>query len=199
MNPPDNEWSLIIFNILGDLSVGAFIALGLAHFLMSANREPASGRSAQHARPAGPRPDPRAGDAGCFWSCGQSGERAFNMLRNLDTSWLAREVAAYGAFLVVGGAFGVLQAACLLPERIQNRIPQGLRNIMPTVRILLAWVAAILGIIFVFCAAMIYYDPRLASRQTAWANPIPSFCSSSTPVCSASWRWESALSAITHG
>jgi len=41
---------------------------------------------------------------------------------------------------------------------------------MPRVRILLAWAAAIFGILFVYSAAMIYFDPRLASRQTGWAH-----------------------------
>lgn len=169
MNPPDNEWSLIIFNILGDLSVGAFIALGIAHFYAARKTtlEQADLLSTRALLAIGPILV--LGMAAVFGHVGNP-ERVFNMLRNLDTSWLAREVAAYGVFLVLGGIFALMQAVCLLPASVQARIPQGLRNIMPRVRILFAWGAAIFGILFVYSAAMIYFDPRLASRQTGWAH-----------------------------
>lgn len=169
MNPPDNEWSLIIFNILGDLSVGAFIALGIAHFYASrkASLRQADILSTRALLALGPILV--LGMLAVFGHVGNP-ERVFNMLRNLDTSWLAREVAAYGVFLVVGGLFAILQAISLLPQKQQERLPQGFRNILPRLRIVLAWIAAIFGILFVYSAAMIYYDPRLASRQTGWAH-----------------------------
>ncbi len=169
MNPPDNEWSLIIFNILGDLSVGAFIALGIAHFYAARKTtlEQADLLSTRALLAIGPILV--IGMLAVFSHVGNP-ERVFNMLRNLDTSWLAREVAAYGIFLVLGAIFAVMQAVCLLPASVQARIPQGLRDIMPRVRILFAWGAAIFGILFVYSAGMIYFDPRLASRQTGWAH-----------------------------
>lgn len=169
MNPPDNEWSLIIFNILGDLSVGAFVALGIVHFYASrkAGLRQADLLSTRALLVLGPLLV--LGMLAVFGHVGNP-ERVFNMLRNLDTSWLAREVAAYGVFLVVGGIFAILQAISLLPEKQQERLPQGFRNILPRLRIVLAWIAAIFGILFVISAAMIYYDPRLAARQTGWAH-----------------------------
>lgn len=169
MNYPDNEWSLIIFNIVGDLSVGAFIALGLAHFYAARKCSP------RHADLLSTRallvigPLLVLGMLAVFGHVGNP-ERVFNMLSNLDTSWLAREVAAYGAFLVVGGAFAVLQAVTLLSPERQKSLEQRSGGLLPKIRILLAWIAAILGILFVLSAAMIYYDPRLASRQTGWAH-----------------------------
>jgi len=169
MNYPDNEWSLIIFNIIGDLSVGAFIALGLAHFYAARKH------SAQHADLLSTRallvigPLLLLGMLAVFGHVGNP-ERVFNMLSNLDTSWLAREVAAYGAFLVVGGAFAILQALTLLSPERQQQINQTTSGFLPKLRILLAWIAALVGIFFVLSAAMIYYDPRLASRQTGWAH-----------------------------
>lgn len=169
MNPPDSEWSLIIFNILGDLSVGAFIALGIAHFYASrkAGLRQADLLSTRALLVLGPLLV--LGMLAVFAHVGNP-ERVFNMLRNLDTSWLAREVAVYGVFLVLGGIFAVLQAISLLPQAQQERLPQGFRNILPRLRIIIAWVAAIFGLLFVASAAMIYYDPRLASRQTGWAH-----------------------------
>jgi anaerobic dimethyl sulfoxide reductase subunit C (anchor subunit) len=169
MNPPDNEWSLIIFNLLGNLSVGAFIALGIAHFYATrkAGLRQADLLSTRALLVLGPILV--LGMLAVFGHVGNP-ERAFNMLSNLDTSWLAREVAAYGVFLVLGGIFAVLQAISLLPQATQERIPQGFRNFLPKLRILFAWAAAIFGILFVASAAMIYYDPRLASRQTGWAH-----------------------------
>jgi anaerobic dimethyl sulfoxide reductase subunit C (anchor subunit) len=169
MNPPDNEWSLIIFNILGDLAVGAFIALGIAHFYAARkyNKRQADLLSTRALWALGPILV--LGMLAVFGHVGNP-ERVFNMLRNLDTSWLAREVAAYGVFLVLGGLFAVLQAFTLLPQKQQERLPQGILKLLPTLRTLLAWGAAIFGILFVYSAAMIYFDPRLASRQTGWAH-----------------------------
>jgi anaerobic dimethyl sulfoxide reductase subunit C (anchor subunit) len=169
MNPPDNEWSLIIFNILGDLAVGAFIALGIAHFYAARkyNKRQADLLSTRALWALGPILV--LGMLAVFGHVGNP-ERVFNMLRNLDTSWLAREVAAYGVFLVLGGLFAVLQALTLLPQKQQERLPQGILKLLPTLRTLLAWGAAIFGILFVYSAAMIYFDPRLASRQTGWAH-----------------------------
>lgn len=169
MNPPDNEWSLIIFNILGDLSVGAFIALGIAHFYATrkADAHQANILSTRALLALGPIL--LLGMLAVFGHVGNP-ERVFNMLRNLDTSWLAREVAAYGVFLVLGGIFAVLQAFTLLPQKQQERVPQGIRRLLPLTRTILAWAAAIFGILFVYSAAMIYFDPRLASRQTGWAH-----------------------------
>ncbi len=169
MNYPDNEWSLIIFNIIGDLSVGAFIALGLAHFyaVRKHSTQQADLLSTRALLVIGPLLV--LGMLAVFGHVGNP-ERAFNMLSNVDTSWLAREVAAYGAFLVVGGAFAILQALTLLSPERQKQIDQATRGLLPKVRILLAWIAALLGIFFVLSAAMIYYDPRLASRQTGWAH-----------------------------
>lgn len=169
MTPPDNEWSLIIFNILGDLSVGAFIALGIAHFYAArkAGLRQADLLSTRALLVLGPILV--LGMLAVFGHVGNP-ERAFNMLSNMDTSWLAREVGAYGVFLVLGGIFAVLQAISLLPQKQQERLPQGIRKSLPVLRIVFAWAAAIFGVLFVASAAMIYYDPRLASRQTGWAH-----------------------------
>lgn len=167
MQPPDREWSLIIFNILGQMSVGAFLALGVAHYyaVRKAGLRHADLLSTGALIALGPILV--LGMLAVFGHVGNP-ERVFNMLSNLDTSWLAREVAAYGVFLVLGGIFAVLQAiSVFVPE---DRIPEGLRKPLPTIRIALAWLAALFGVLFVLSAAMIYFDPRLASRQTGWAH-----------------------------
>ncbi len=170
MQPPVREWSLIIFNVLGQMSVGAFLALGLAHFyaMRKAGLRHADLLSTRALIALGPILV--LGMLAVFGHVGNP-DRVFNMLSNLDTSWLAREVAAYGAFLVVGGVFAVLQAISAFVPDEKMRLPEQLRKALPVIRIVLAWVAAVFGILFVLSAAMIYYDPRLASRQTAWAHP----------------------------
>jgi len=166
---PDNEWSLIIFNILGQMSVGAFLALGIAHFyaVRKAGLRAADQLSTRALLALGPILV--LGMLAVFGHVGNP-QRALNMLSNLDTSWLAREVGAYGAFLVVGGAFAILQAITLFRADEDLPLPDGIKRVMPTIRIVLAWVAAILGLLFVLSAAMIYFDPRLAARQTGWAH-----------------------------
>ncbi len=105
---PDNEWSLIIFNILGQMSVGAFLALGITHYyaVRKAGLRHADLLSTRALLALGPILV--LGMLAVFGHVGNP-DRVFNMLSNLDTSWLAREVAAYGAFLVIGGVFAVLQ------------------------------------------------------------------------------------------
>jgi anaerobic dimethyl sulfoxide reductase subunit C (anchor subunit) len=168
MQPPDREWSLIIFNILGQMSVGAFLALGLAHFyaVRKAGLRHADLLSTRALIAL--RPILVLGMLAVFGHVGNP-ERVFNMLSNLDTSWLAREVAAYGVFLVLGGIFAVLQAISVFVPEDKLPLPEGLRKLLPTIRIVLAWLAALLGVLFVLSAAMIYFDPRLATRQTGWA------------------------------
>lgn len=169
MMHPDNEWSLIIFNILGQMSVGVFIALGIAHFyaVRKAGLRHADQLSTRALLALGPILV--LGMLAVFGHVGNP-ERVFNMFSNLDTSWLAREVAAYGAFLVVGGAFAILQALTLFWGDDKLPLPDNIKAMLPRIRIVLAWVAAIFGILFVLSAAMIYYDPRLAARQTGWAH-----------------------------
>nr|MBN1228997.1 dimethyl sulfoxide reductase anchor subunit [Anaerolineae bacterium] len=162
---PNNEWSLIIFNVLGQMSVGAFLAFGVAHIFAArrAGVHQADLLATRALLALGPILV--IGMAAVFGHVGNP-DRVFNMLSNLDTSWLAREVAAYGAFLVVGGIFAILQALTLFKK--DEELP--FSNWLPKIRIALAWIAAILGVLFVLSAAMIYYDPRLASRQTGWAH-----------------------------
>lgn len=162
---PDGEWSLIIFNILGQMSVGAFLALGIAHFyaVRKAGLRQADLLSTRSLLALGPVLV--LGMLAVFGHVGNP-QRVFNMLSNLDTSWLAREVAAYGAFLVIGGVFAVLQAFTFFAPERELPFP----STLPTIRIVLAWIAALFGVLFVFCAAMIYYDPRLAARQVGWAH-----------------------------
>jgi DMSO reductase anchor subunit len=169
MQPPDREWSLIIFNILGQMSVGAFLALGLAHFyaVRKAGLRHADLLSTRALIALGPILV--LGMLAVFGHVGNP-ERVFNMLSNLDTSWLAREVAAYGVFLVLGGIFAVLQAISVFVPEDKLPLPEGLRKLLPTIRIVLAWLAALLGVLCVLSAAMIYFDPRLATRQTGWAH-----------------------------
>ncbi len=162
---PNNEWSLIIFNVLGQMSVGAFLFFGIAHFYAArkAGIRQANLLATRALLALGPILV--IGMAAVFGHVGNP-DRVFNMLSNLDTSWLAREVAAYGAFLVVGGAFAILQALTLFKK--DEELP--LSNWLPKIRIALAWIAAIFGVLFVLSAAMIYFDPRLAARQTGWAH-----------------------------
>jgi anaerobic dimethyl sulfoxide reductase subunit C len=166
---PNDEWSLIIFNILGQMSVGAFLALGIAHFYAVRKA------GLQHADLLSTRALFALGPILVFGMLAAvdhvgNPERTFNMINNLDTSWLAREVAAYGAFLVFGGMFAVLQALSFFKLEEKLPFPEKLRENFPKIRIALAWIAAFFGVVFVYCAAMIYYDPRIASLQTGWAH-----------------------------
>ncbi|MEP7356025.1 MAG: DmsC/YnfH family molybdoenzyme membrane anchor subunit [Anaerolineales bacterium] len=144
------EWALITFTILAQMSVGAFVVLGVAHFFA--------------VRAAGVAEADRLSDRalvaigpvlvlGLLASLLHLGNplNAYRAVSNLQTSWLSREIFSSVAFTVVGGLFALMQW-----RKISTF---GVRTVV-------AGLAALIGLFLVFSMSQVYLLPS----QPAWNN-----------------------------
>ncbi|HKJ27006.1 MAG TPA: DmsC/YnfH family molybdoenzyme membrane anchor subunit [Anaerolineales bacterium] len=152
------EWALVLFTILAQMSVGSFIGLGIVHFFAQkkAGQEEADRFSSRALLAIWP-----VMALGFLASILHLGNplNAYRAVTNLGTSWLSREILFGVLFAVLGFAFAILQW-----RKIGSFV---MRNIV-------AWLAAIVGVVFVFSMGQVYMLPT----QPAWntmATPISFF------------------------
>lgn len=144
------EFALVAFTILGQMSVGAFLVLGVVNFFV--------------ARKAGHEEADRMSDRaliaiiitlglGLLASLFHLGSplSAPRAVTNFATSWLSREILAGVIFAVLGFVFAILQWFKIGPIML---------------RTVIAYLAALAGIVLVFFMAMVYMLPT----QPAWNN-----------------------------
>lgn len=151
-------WALIVFTILAQASVGAFIVLGVVHFFAS--------------RKAGVEQADMLSDRALFavggflvlgmlaslLHLGQP-QAAYRAITNFGSSWLSREIAFGVAFAVLGAIFTVLQWQ---------------KWGSATLRQVVALLAGLVGIALVYSMARVY----MTKAQIAWntvATPISFF------------------------
>ncbi len=156
------EWALILFTILTQMSVGAFVVLGLVHTyaLRKAGPEQADQLSDRALLAIGP-----VLVLGLIGSFGHLGNplNAPRAITNLGTSWLSREIFFSVAFVVVGGVFALMQWRKLSTFAVRN---------------LVAWVAAVLGLIAVLSMSQVY----MLRTVPVWNTSIVQFGFFSTTV-----------------
>ncbi len=146
------EWALIAFTILMQMSVGAFVVLGIVHFFV--------------ARRAGEAQADRMSDLALLAlgpvlvlaliaSLGHLGNplRAPFAINNWASSWLSREILFTAAFVGVGGLFAIMQWR---------------KFGSPGLRSALAWVAAGIGLVAVYSMAQIY----MLRTVPVWNTPV---------------------------
>lgn len=134
-----HELPLVIFTIMAQMSVGSFVALGLIHLLHPRVPQQVMDRVT----------DPALYVIGPLLVLGLAAStlhlgspfRAINALRHIDGSWLSREIVAGIVFLVLGAAFAITQWFKLFGHRVRQA---------------LALLAAVAGIVLVFCIAQVY-------------------------------------------
>jgi anaerobic dimethyl sulfoxide reductase subunit C (anchor subunit) len=152
------EWALIAFTILTQMSVGAFVVLGVVHFFA--------------ARQAGEAEADRLSDRALLAigpvivlalvvSLFHLGNplNAYRAVANLATSWLSREILASVLFAGLGAVFAFMQWRKLGSFAVRATV---------------AGVAALIGLFQVYSMAMVYQLPT----QPAWntiATPIAFF------------------------
>lgn len=142
------EWALVTFTILAQMSVGAFVVLGIIHYYAD--------------RKAGMEEANRLSDRalvaiivtlglGLLASLLHLGNplRAPTAVTNLATSWLSREIFFGVVFAVLGAIFTLMQWFKWGSFAIRNVI---------------AWIAALVGLILVYCMSRVYMIPE----QPAW-------------------------------
>ena len=148
-------WALIAFTILAQMSAGSFLVLGIVHYFA--------------ARKAGMEEADRLSDRallviiltlglGLIASLFHLGDpfRAYRAVTNIGTSWLSREVLSGVSFVVLGAVFAFMQWRKIASFAVRNVI---------------AWIAALVGLVLVFNMSRIYMIPT----QPAWntlATPI---------------------------
>lgn len=152
------EWALIIFTILGQMSVGAFVVLGFVHFfaVRKAGAEEADRLSDRALLAIGP-----VLILGMVASLFHLGNpfNAYQAIMNFGTSWLSREILFGVAFAVLGGVFAIMQW-----RKIGSF---GLRNVI-------AWITAVVGLVFVYSMSQVYMLPTQPSWD-AVATPVSFF------------------------
>jgi anaerobic dimethyl sulfoxide reductase subunit C (anchor subunit) len=152
------EWALITYTILAQMSVGAFVVLGILHFFA--------------ARKAGAEHADRLSDAallaigpvlvlGVLASLGHLGNpiNAPRAITNLGSSWLSREIFSTVTFTVLGAAFALMQWRKISTQTVRN---------------VLAWLTAIVGLFLVLSMSQVY----MLETQPAWntfATPVQFF------------------------
>ena len=142
------EWALITFTILAQMSVGAFIVLGVVHyFSQKKSGEKQADELSDRALLA---IFPVLG-LGLLASLLHLGNplNAYKAVTNLGSSWLSREILCGVLFAVVGFAFAVMQWRKIGSFQLRNMV---------------AWVAAAIGVVLVFSMAMVYMIPT----RPAW-------------------------------
>jgi anaerobic dimethyl sulfoxide reductase subunit C (anchor subunit) len=149
------EWALIIFTILGQMSVGAFVVLGIVHFYAQrkAGVEEASRLSDRALLAIGP-----VLVLGMLASLLHLGSplNAPRAVVNFGSSWLSREILFGVIFAVFGAAFALMQWRKIGTFALRNVI---------------AWITALVGIALVYSMAQVYMLEAQPSWNT-WATPV---------------------------
>jgi anaerobic dimethyl sulfoxide reductase subunit C (anchor subunit) len=144
------EWALILFTILTEMSVGAFLVLGIVRYFVT--------------RKAGSQEADRLGDRalvaiivtlglGMLASLFHLGNplNAPKAVTNFATSWLSREILFGVIFAVLGVVYVALQWFKLGSAMVRNVI---------------AWIAALVGVVMIYVQARIYMIPTQPSWNT---------------------------------
>ena len=154
-----HELPMILFTVLSQMSVGAFVALGVVQIL-AMGRYPRSviDRLADPALLAiGPTLV-----LGLIASMFHMNDitNTFNVIRHVGSSWLSREIVFGVAFAALGFLFVLMQW-----RKIGS----------PGIRQALAALTALVGIGLVRCQAMIYYSLVTVPGWHHWATPLRFF------------------------
>lgn len=149
------EWALVIFTILAQMSVGSFLVLGVVHFYAARafNMEEADRLSDRALMAIGPVI--LLALVASLFHLGTP-INAYRAVVNFGTSPLSREVLGSVSFTLIGGLFAIMQWRKIGSFALRNVI---------------AWIATIVGLVFVYFMANVYLVPA----QPAWntlATPI---------------------------
>lgn len=144
------EWALVIYTILIQMSVGAFCVLGVIHTYAQRKygQEEADRISDRALLAIGPVL--ALGILASFFHLGNP-LNSYRAIANFANSWLSREVLLTVIFFISGGLFAILQWRKIASFTVRNVI---------------AWITALVGLVLVFAMAQIY----MLETQPAWNN-----------------------------
>lgn len=155
------EWALVIFTVVMQMAVGAFVILGGVHFFATRKySEPEAELMSDRALLA---IGPLAVFAliVTFFHLGNP-INAPRAIMNLGSSWLSREIGLAVAFSVLGAVFAFIQWRKILTPAIRNGV---------------ALVTAVVGLVLVYAMATVYQLPTIPAWDTL-ATPVIFFITS---------------------
>ncbi|WP_058234380.1 dimethyl sulfoxide reductase anchor subunit family protein [Devriesea agamarum] len=162
------EIPLLIFTILGQMSVGAFLALGVVNVVGRTRWPVAAIERISDIAVYAVGVTLILGFAGSFLHLGNP-MNAMNAMNHLTSSGMSREILAGVLFAVVGGVYALCQY---------------FRWLTPFVRQVLAAITAILGIVLVAAMASLYLLPTVPAWNT-WETPASFFATTGLLGCMA--------------
>ena len=152
------EWALVAFTILAQMSVGAFVVLGLVHtwVMQRYSTDKADQISDRALLAIGPTLV-----LGLMASLFHLGNPlfAYRAVFNVGSSWLSREIALGSTFALLGALFAFLQWRKLGSFELRNAV---------------ALLAATVGLVLVYAMARVYMLPTQPAWNT-WATPVSFF------------------------
>ena len=153
-----SEWALVAFTILSQMSVGTFVVLGIVHvFARRKYGEKAADMLSDRALLA-IGPVIILAFIASFFHLGNP-FTAYRAVANLGSSWLSREILAGVLFAIVGGIFAIMQWRKMGSE---------------TLRTVIAWIAALIGLFFVFAMSNVYMIETVPTWDTVF-TPLSFF------------------------
>jgi len=155
------EWALVAFTILSQMSVGAFVVLGVVHFLALRKSNMAEADKLSDRALLAIGPTLVFGFIASMFHLGNP-LNAPRAISNFGSSWLSREIAFGVLFLVLGAAFAFMQW-----RKVGS----------PSLRTGLAALAAVVGLAQVYSMAQVYLLPTVPAWNTV-ATPVAFFATS---------------------
>jgi anaerobic dimethyl sulfoxide reductase subunit C len=150
-----HELPMMIFTILAQMSVGAFVVLGVVQVVASRRygKEAVDTVTDPALYAIGP-----AMVLGLIASMFHMNDvmNTFNVLRHFNSSWLTREIVCGVVFAGLGFLFALLQ---------------WFKWGSPRLRQALACVTAVVGLVLVYAMSMIYYSLTVVPAWNTWATP----------------------------
>lgn len=154
-----HELPMIIFTVLAQLSVGAFVALGVINVLGI----PRYGRDTIERVT-----DPAIYAIGPTLVLGliasmfhmNDVSNMFNVIRNWDTSWLSREIIFGVGFAALGFLFAIMQWFKIGSHAVRQ---------------IIAGIAAVVGLGLIYSMSMIYHSVETIPAWNTWAVPFQFF------------------------
>ncbi len=152
------EWALIIFTILGQLSVGTLLVLLIVRASLSGKVGSEKAARLTNLPIYGVVVTMGLALIASLFHLGQV-THVIGAVPNLGTSWMSREVVSSVAFAVLVALFALLEWRKIASEGL---------------RLVIAWVAVLVGLFLLVCMSMTY----MLAAQPAWntlATPIQFF------------------------
>jgi anaerobic dimethyl sulfoxide reductase subunit C len=153
-----HDWALVIFTILAQMAVGAFVVLGIVHYLAvrQAGEVEADRLSDRALLAIGPVL--LLGLVASLFHLGAPWF-AYRAVLNVGSSWLSREILFGALFAAAGGLFALMQWRKISTFAVRNAV---------------AVVAALLGLALVYSMAHVYML-RTVPVWNSWATTLSFF------------------------